>query len=110
MKTLAAVASASRVGRLDVAQRLSREEAHLNETLALWLSWWRDVLLVKTANVDAVTNADHLEALQRQAAGCNLRRIVETIGAIQQTIRQIDANVNKQLALEVLLLNMPTLN
>jgi DNA polymerase-3 subunit delta' len=106
--TLASVAGAGRVDRLDMAYRLSRDEKHLAETLALWLSWWRDLMLVKTGTVQAVTNADHLPTLQSQAAGYALQQIAGTIHAIQQTIRQIDANVNTRLALEVLLLNMPS--
>lgn len=105
---LTAVADAGRVSRLDIAYRLSRDENHLGDTLALWLSWWRDLMLVKTGTADAVTNADHLRTLQRQAAGYDLQQIADTVHAIQQAIRQIDANVNKRLALEVLLLNVPS--
>lgn len=104
---LASVAGAGRVGRLDLAYRLSRDEEHLNDTLALWLSWWRDLMLVKTGGLHAVTNADHLRTLQSQAAGYELQQIANTIHAIRNAIRQIDANVNRQLALEVLLLNVP---
>lgn len=105
---LASVAHAGRVARLDLAHRLSRDEKHLAENLALWLSWWRDLLLVKAGTVDAVTNADYLPALRSQAAGYGVQQIAKTIGAIRRTIRQIDANVNSRLALEVLLLNMPS--
>ncbi|RME48377.1 MAG: DNA polymerase III subunit delta' [Chloroflexi bacterium] len=108
IETLTSVAGAGRVDRLETAYRLSRDERHLSETLALWLSWWRDLMLVKTGAVHAVTNADHLQTLQRQAAGYELHQIAEMIRAIQQAIRQIDANVNRRLALEVLLLSMPS--
>lgn len=108
IEALASIASAGSVDRLQVAYRLSRDENHLGDTLALWLSWWRDLMLVKGGTVEAVTNVDHLHSLRSQAAGYELQEITDTIHAIQQTIRQIDANVNRQLALEVLLLNMPS--
>ncbi|MFQ5593356.1 MAG: DNA polymerase III subunit delta' [Anaerolineae bacterium] len=108
IEALASVAGAGRVARLDMAYRLSRDEKHLADNLAVWLSWWRDLMLVKAGIVDAVTNADHLLTLQSQAAGYEEQQIADTIGAIRQTIRQIDANVNSRLALEVLLLNMPS--
>lgn len=108
IETLIAVTTADRVDRLEIAFRLSREEKHLNETLALWLSWWRDLVLVKNGISQAVTNADYLEDLQRLAARYELPQITATVHAIQQTIRQIDANVNRQLALEVLLLTVPS--
>ncbi|MFQ5856626.1 MAG: DNA polymerase III subunit delta' [Anaerolineae bacterium] len=105
---LASIAGAGWVDRLHIAQRISRDENHLGDTLALWLSWWRDLMLVKGGAVEAVTNADHLQTLQHEAASYELPEIADTLHAIQHTIRQIDANVNKQLALEVLLLNMPS--
>lgn len=108
LEALTSVAGAGRVDRLDIAYRLVRDEKHLGDTLALWLSWWRDLMLVKAGALHAVTNADHLDTLQQQAAGYDLQKIADAIRAIQQTIRQVDANVNKQLALEVLLLNMPS--
>lgn len=105
---LTSLAGAGRVTRLEIAYRLSRDEKHLAERLALWLSWWRDLMLVKAGPVDAVTNADHLPTLRSQADSCEQQQIAGTIRAIQRTIRQIDANVNSRLALEVLLLDMPS--
>ncbi|MBS1251150.1 MAG: DNA polymerase III subunit tau [Anaerolineales bacterium] len=105
---LTSVASAGRVDRLELASRLSGDEAHLGATLALWLSWWRDLMLVKAGTVDAVTNADCVQALQRLAAGYQMQQIADMVHAIQEAIWQVDANVNKRLALEVLLLNIPS--
>lgn len=110
MDALTTVAGASRVERLDVAYRLSRDKDHLSDTLALWLSWWRDLMLVKAGPADGVTNIDHLRVLQSQAASYELSQIIDTIHAIQETIHRIDANVNRQLALEALLLDMPSSN
>jgi DNA polymerase-3 subunit delta' len=108
IEALCSLVGAGRVDRLDFAARLSRDELYLGSTLELWLSWWRDLMLIKSGTTDAVTNADYRETLEEQATTYQLQHITDTIHAIQQTIQQIDANVNKQLALEVLLLNLPS--
>lgn len=107
IEAMTSITGARRVERLSLAQRLSRDDERLGDTLALWLSWWRDLMLVKAGTAHTISNADHLPTLQRQAAGYELQEIAGTIQAIRETIRQVDANVNKQLALEVLLLNIP---
>lgn len=107
IEAMAGLPGAGRVDRIDLAQQLSRDETHLQETLSLWLSWWRDLMLVKAGLPDTVANVDYLRTLERQAAGYRLQQIADVVNTIQQAIRQIDANVNKQLALEVLLLDMP---
>lgn len=107
LEIIGAITRASRVDRLRLAAELSQNDVHLGERLAWWLSWWRDLLVVKAGAADAVVNADYLPALQREASGLQLVDIFRTLRAIGDAVRQIDANVNKLLALEVLLLNMP---
>lgn len=108
IEALSSVKDAGRVDRLDIAYRLSQNQNYLEEALTLWLDWWRDLMLVKAGAADAVTNIDQLQTLRNQAADYELRQTADAVHAIQRTIQQIDANVNKQLALEVLLLNLPS--
>ncbi|HID86603.1 MAG TPA: DNA polymerase III subunit delta', partial [Anaerolineae bacterium] len=102
-----AMAEEGRVGRLDVAHRLSRTPDQVPEVLNLWLSWWRDLLLVKEGCPEAVTNVDQETVLRERAQRYSLQQIREIIRAIQGTARQLEQNVNPRLALEVLLLRLP---
>jgi DNA polymerase-3 subunit delta' len=95
------------VGRLDVAYQLSRAPAQVPEVLQLWLSWWRDLLLIKEGCPEAITHMDQGAGLAEKAQKVSRQQIQEVIQAIQGTARQVEQNVNLRLALEVLLLRMP---
>jgi DNA polymerase-3 subunit delta' len=102
-----AIVEEGRVGRLAVAYQLSRAPDQVPEVLNLWLSWWRDLLLVKEGCPEAVTNIDQEAVLRGKAQRYSLRQIQEIIRAIQEAARQLEQNVNPRLALEVLLLRLP---
>ena len=48
--------------RIAVAEKLSaafkRDRAAVDETLAQWLSWWRDIVLTQSGAGDAIANLD----------------------------------------------------
>ncbi|MFQ6058121.1 MAG: DNA polymerase III subunit delta' [Anaerolineae bacterium] len=102
-----AMAEEGRIGRLDYAYQLSRTPEQVPEVLNLWLSWWRDLLLVKEGCPEVVTNIDQEMTLEQWAQRYSRREIKEVIQAIQGTVRQLEQNVNPRLALEVLLLRLP---
>jgi DNA polymerase-3 subunit delta' len=107
---LLALAGQSRVERLAYAATLSRSPKQAEETLALWMSWWHDVLLVAAGAGVPLRNLDRTDSLREQARQLTLeqaRRMVEQIGFIR---RSLDQNVNLRLALEVLLLSWPSKN
>ena len=99
----------SRAARIEQAGRLTRTENEVGPLLELWLSWWRDLLLVKGGCAEAIVNVDLRERLCRDAESLELSAIRKTIEAIQSARRQIGQNVNPRLALEVMLLETPTL-
>ncbi len=95
--------------RFETAGRLAAKDADVRGALDLWLSWWRDLLLVKGGHGGAIINADFAERLQRDADRFDLRAIERYLAAIQDARVQIEQNVNARLALEVLFLDMPQL-
>jgi DNA polymerase-3 subunit delta' len=99
----------TRVGRFVVAEGLSRDRGGLLPMLELWLSYWRDALLIAHATVTPITNRDHDHALRQIATNVKLDDILKAINAIQRTAKYLEANVNTRLALEVLMLDLPTL-
>ena len=102
------------------------------ELLALWLRWWRDLLLIKENAADAADadgndagdaaagdadgagnaanylhNADCRAELQAAAAPLSTRQITRFIHRIMETQTALDRNVNPRLAMEVLMLDLP---
>ena len=96
-----------RSARIELAGKLTRDEADVMQTLDLWLSWWRDLLLVKGQCAGSVVNVDFGERLARDAARLELGAIQKYVGAIQAARQQIEQNVNVRLAVEWMLLGAP---
>ena len=107
LREMLALMEKGRVGRLDYAYQLSRQADAVPEVLDLWLSWWRDLLLVKGGCPEAVTNIDQQAALQEMAGRYTLEQVRGFIKAIQDTAEQLERHVNPRLALEVLMLSLP---
>lgn len=100
--------SQGRVERLAYAAEVSRDPALVKEILALWLGWWRDLLLVASGSQVSITNLDHEETLRQQAKQVTLRQAQRMLAQVRSTVKNLDQNVNQRLALEVLLLSLPS--
>jgi len=88
-----------------VAQ-FSQSRALVQETLDLWLDWWRDLLLVKLGS-SAITNIDRQAVLVDMAKGYSLAQIRGFINSIHGVGEQLRQNANPRLVLEVLMLSIP---
>jgi len=98
-----------RTERMSLAQQLSQNPQCLPEVFDLWQSWWRDLMLAKTGNVQALTNVDRQQTVLNEAKRHTLSEIRDCLHAIQRAAEQVEQNVNPGLALEVLLLRLPRL-
>ena len=90
-----------------MTERYSQNRETVQQKLTLLLDWWRDLLLVKAGNPGAVVNIDREDTLNAMAAGYTLGQIRGCIRRIESVIVQLRQNVSAQLALEVLMLNIP---
>jgi hypothetical protein len=94
-----------------MGDRWSTHPDVVRATLRAWLGWWRDVLLVqvgltaRTAHIEP-DQASDLERVARQVAHADARAAQ---ARVQQTLTDLDTNVNARLALDLLLLRFPTL-
>ncbi len=106
---LRALVSATRVDRFSYADRLSREASldRIHETLDLWVSLWRDVLLAATRSPVPLANPDRSDDVHHLAAAVTPAAARDVIAALRRTGDLLDRNVNTRLALEVLLLDWP---
>ena len=98
-----------RVERLRYAQHLSTSPDGLREVLDLWLSWWRDVLLIEGGSSTEIANVDREATLRSQARGYSLTQVRDFIEALRTAVWQLEHNANTRLTLEVLMLNLPIL-
>jgi DNA polymerase III subunit delta' len=103
----------SRLERLVHARWLSdRWTSHpevVRDTLRVWLSWWHDVVLVQLGLGERVA---HLEATERQAIESAAQQLDRTAArtaadTLQQSLADLDANVNPRLVLDLLMLRLP---
>jgi DNA polymerase-3 subunit delta' len=90
-----------------LATQFGKDRASVRERLELWLTWWRDLLLIKNDCGQFITNMDRREALQKAVSQYPQITISEVLKSIRETVQQLEQNANPQLALEVLMLNIP---
>ena len=90
-----------------LASQFSQRREYTKQILNLWLDLWRDLLLLKTGFIEAITNIDIKETLAELAEGFNISDIREFIGGILAAREQLRQNANPRLVLEVLMLDIP---
>jgi DNA polymerase-3 subunit delta' len=99
----------NRVQRFEIAQRLSADGEKVRAILELWLLWWRDIVLAANKCLNLTVNVDMRDILKVQAAKVGTAEAERMVRAILQTMESIEQNVNARVALEVLMLDMPTI-
>jgi DNA polymerase III subunit delta' len=109
LETLSKLPSMNKMQRFDLAQKLSSDGDKARELLELWLLWWRDLVLAAHGCLDLTINVDMRSTLQMQAARFGPAEAERVLRAILQTMESIEQNVNVRVALEVLMLDVPTL-
>jgi DNA polymerase-3 subunit delta' len=92
-----------------LAERWYSHPDVVRETLRVWLSWWRDLMLVKLSLASRVGHlaADDQAVLRQAASHIELAAARDAAAAIQQVLADLDTNVNARLVLDVLLLGLP---
>ncbi len=98
------------VERLAYAAQLAKAPQPPAVVLDLWLSWWRDVLLVHNRVSAPMVNVDTEETIRQFAERLSQVQIVAVIAELQKTLQNFDFNVNRRLNFETLLLKLPQVN
>ncbi|MFC1872183.1 ATP-binding protein [Chloroflexota bacterium] len=98
-------------GRFALARKMAGQYAgdhdRIFRTLKTWQSYFRDLLLVKTGGEVYLTNIDRERIMESTAAGLSAASIVNFTHELGNTIGSLRLNANPQLAMEVLMLEMP---
>jgi DNA polymerase-3 subunit delta' len=90
---------------LAFAEKLSDNKASLFEALEIMKSWLRD-LIVSQYNPDKVINADLTESIQQTSKKCSVNSLLYKIGVIQTAQRDLEANANVRLTIELMMMRM----
>ncbi|MDF1515005.1 MAG: hypothetical protein P1S60_14435, partial [Anaerolineae bacterium] len=95
------------VTRFTTAQSMARQTSNLPEVLQIWLTCWRDVVLLNTGNSTSITHLERQGDLMQIAEVTDLHHTLKVVTAIEHTLESLQRNANKQLAMENLLLAFP---
>ena len=100
---LARLGGASAADCSGVAQALGRDDADV--ALETALSWYRDLLGVLLDGPEAtVRNADAAQPLRDASARATVPHVLQALDVVCDTIRAVEGNANRVLALETMLL------
>jgi DNA polymerase-3 subunit delta' len=104
---LASLLSATRVKKFNYAEALVKDKESMRQTLLVWLSYWRDVLLRISGAQASITNVDREEGIASLAKQLTLERARRVVHEMESALERLDHNVNPRLLAEVLLLDLP---
>jgi len=111
LNSLVAAVGADYEERFSYATRLAAQFGQNREVvweiLALWLDFWRDLMLIKLDLREAISNIDLEAELVAEAKDFTLDEIRDFINAILEAEQGLKQNANARLVFEVLMLSMP---
>lgn len=97
-----------RAERFAYAAKLSRDPSIMREVMGLWLTWWRDLLLLVHGSTAMLTHQDLGADLRHLAQSLLPEQALQTVEAIRTAIQGLDSHANARLTAEMLMLNLPT--
>jgi DNA polymerase III subunit delta' len=107
LDTLNAVLQQDLPARFETANALAKDDDALAEALEVWLTFWRDVLLLQAHHDAALVHVEHRAILEALADQLDLRACVDVLAALEHAQTALLANANTQLLVENLLLRLP---
>jgi len=86
---------------------LNKEKDNILLIFDIMIGWIRDILIVQTtSNYDIVLNKDKSELIKKNSYKLVDKNLVSVIEKINQTINDLDNNINYKLAIDNLILNI----
>jgi DNA polymerase-3 subunit delta' len=91
----------------EAVKQISEYKLEINDYFDLMMIWYRDVLYFKaTGDVNGLIFKDEVYNIKRQAEQSSYHGIEEILQALQKAKVRLDANVNFDLTIELLLLTI----
>ncbi len=107
LKALTALSPRSVLPIFELAQSLADEKERLPDILDIIQAFYRDLLLYQHGRAESdLVNIDLADKIRRIAPRENTATLLRKLEAIAASRRQLDRNVNRQLAMEVLILRL----
>jgi DNA polymerase-3 subunit delta' len=107
LNDLLALLPASRVEKFAYADKLARDKETMRQTIAYWLSYWRDVMLRTAKAQTPLVNVDRNLEIEDLAGRMDLSSVRRVVSGFEEALEKLERNVNPRLLAEVLLLDMP---
>jgi DNA polymerase-3 subunit delta' len=92
-----------------LATRFGKSRAEIYRLLDQWLSFCRDMMLIKLDIKDEVVNTDYVPSLEALSSRLGTIEARSVIGSLSSTRQYLEQNASARLALEVLMLGLPLL-
>lgn len=106
---LQSLISASRVEKFAYADKLARDKESMRQTVLIWLSYWRDVMLRSAQAETPLVNVDRNVEIEDLAGRLDLSIARRAVSDFENVLEKMERNVNSRLLAEVLLLDLPRL-
>jgi DNA polymerase-3 subunit delta' len=100
---------ASMVKRFRYAEKVSRDPDAIPDELDVWISWWRDALILAAGADVPITNVDRRERLRECARALQVEQAAAMIHALRTSLDRLAHNANPRLVVDVLMLDLPQL-
>jgi DNA polymerase-3 subunit delta' len=107
LSDLGQLLSSTRVQKFNYAEKMAKDKESMRQTLLVWLSYWRDVLLQVSGAKASIANVDQNESITALAGQLELGRARQVVHDLESAIDRLECNVNARLLAEVLLLDLP---
>jgi len=104
---LSALSAGSTIPTFSLADELATEKELLPEILDIFQAFYRDVLLLKHGRPESeLVNRDLLETLHKHCKNVTTASLMKKLKALESARYHLQRNVNRQLAMEIMLLRM----
>ena len=107
LDALTRLISANRVERFAAAENYAKNKDEIRNTLNVWISFWRDILLVRTGSSVPIMNIDYENEIRALSKQLDISVLKQMITLIDRSIYLLNVNANTRLTLEVLMLDLP---
>lgn len=107
LNDLQSLLPAARVEKFNYADKLSKDKDSMRQTILVWLSYWRDVLLRVTGAETPLINLDRNMEIEFLAGRLDLSSARKVVSDHESALEKMERNVNSRLLAEVLLMDLP---
>ena len=99
--------ASTRVQKFNYAEKMAKDKEAMRQTLLVWLSYWRDVLLRVSGAKTSIANIDQDETITTLTKRLDLGMARRMVQDLELALMRLERNVNARLLAEVLFLDLP---